>query len=363
MNSKQIHVLDGKIRTSFKRLKQNESELIELLQEMDQLMGYKLLGYASLWEYAVKALEMTEGQASAYITVSRKALEVRALDAALKSGELSVSKAKRVTALIHPGNAKEWIEKAKNLTQNELDRERWRFTSNDHLNPEMRARMQASGGQLYRVTLAVSGEFLNMLDEAQELLEIGSREIALEKVLADYLDKHDPVRRAERAAKKRKAHNVGSELPTEEPAQVGGEQSSKNQNQRISKTSDSTFLRNEDDKSTNPGNSSESALGWRENKRFKKAKSNIPRRIINQVHLRDRGRCQYRLPSGQLCQSRRGIHVHHLVPRIAGGRNEPENLLTLCASHHRLHHFLDELRLEADVVSLEGDLPSSDTVV
>ena len=355
MNSKEIHLLDSKIRSSFKRLKQNEAELITLLQEMDQLMGYKLLGYASLWEYAVKALQMTEGQASAYITVSRKALEVRALDAALKSGELSVSKAKRVTALIHPGNAKEWIEKAKNLTQNELDRERWRFASNDHLDSEMRARAQVSGGQLYRITLAVSADFLNFLDEAQELMEIGSREIALEKVLADYLDKHDPVRRAERAARKRGIQDSGNELSMEVPAKRRAEPNSN--------ISNSTFLRNEDDKSTHERESSSNSAKGSDTRRFKKAKSNIPRRIINQVHLRDRGRCQYRLPSGQLCQSRRGIHVHHLVPRIAGGKNEPENLLTLCASHHRLHHFLDELRLEADVVSLEGDLPSSDTVV
>src|SRR5690606_27884277 len=31
-------------------------------------------------------------------------------------------------------------------------------------------------------------------------------------------------------------------------------------------------------------------------------------------------------------------HVHHLVPRSAGGADDPANLITLCASCHAAHH-------------------------
>jgi hypothetical protein len=56
------------------------------------------------------------------------------------------------------------------------------------------------------------------------------------------------------------------------------------------------------------------------------------------VHLRDRGRCQYKLPSGKICGQRRWLHVHHLKPRAHGGTDEPDNLVTLCSAHHRMVH-------------------------
>src|SRR5687767_14332496 len=31
-------------------------------------------------------------------------------------------------------------------------------------------------------------------------------------------------------------------------------------------------------------------------------------------------------------------HVHHLIPRFAGGTDDPENLITLCAGCHAAHH-------------------------
>src|SRR4051812_32448144 len=98
MNAEKIFALDSEIRTTYESFQKNELKLLELFQEMNLLSGFHLLGFASLWEYAVKGLQMTESQASAYITVARKAMEVPALEAALQSGDLTVSKAKRITA-------------------------------------------------------------------------------------------------------------------------------------------------------------------------------------------------------------------------------------------------------------------------
>jgi hypothetical protein len=45
------------------------------------------------------------------------------------------------------------------------------------------------------------------------------------------------------------------------------------------------------------------------------------------------------------CRARRGLEVHHLVFRSHGGSDRPENLITLCATHHRLVlHELGALR-------------------
>ena len=50
--------------------------------------------------------------------------------------------------------------------------------------------------------------------------------------------------------------------------------------------------------------------------------------LQKQVLERDGGRCQ--VPG---C-SRAALHAHHIVFRSAGGRDVPENLVSLCPAHH-----------------------------
>jgi len=307
MNAERIHALHFEIQKTFKDLKSKESDLIHLLQQMDREFGYKLLGYASLWEYAVKGLSMTESQASTYIVVSRRSMQIPALNQALASGDLSVSKAKRIASAIQYGEAEEWIEKAKTLSQKELEREIFRCAPQGHLDPKMR-----QPDRLYRITLSVTDQFLNQLDEASELLGEITREIALEKILKEFLDKKDPVRRAERARAGEK-----SKGPT--------------------KGSLDFFA---------PQSPTQSSMNEPSSRKVPEKHSRyIPQSIQNMVHLRDRGRCQHQLPNGELCKSRRGIHLHHIECFVTEGSHDPENLRTYCGNHHRLIHFQEELRL------------------
>jgi len=46
---------------------------------------------------------------------------------------------------------------------------------------------------------------------------------------------------------------------------------------------------------------------------------------------RDQHRCSGRFLGGE-CSA--VLDVHHILPRSEGGTDEPENLLTLCHSHH-----------------------------
>lgn len=59
----------------------------------------------------------------------------------------------------------------------------------------------------------------------------------------------------------------------------------------------------------------------------------IPPRVRRAVLERDGHRCR---SAG--CGDARFLAVHHRTPREAGGTNDPENLLTLCASCHRAVH-------------------------
>ena len=53
---------------------------------------------------------------------------------------------------------------------------------------------------------------------------------------------------------------------------------------------------------------------------------------------RDGGRCQFIYQDGSQCDERKWTHQHHMIHRADGGPDTPENLITLCASHHRMVH-------------------------
>jgi hypothetical protein len=66
--------------------------------------------------------------------------------------------------------------------------------------------------------------------------------------------------------------------------------------------------------------------------------SSIPAHVRHEVNLRDKRQCQARNADGSICGCRRWTQLHHIILRSEGGKNTPENLITLCSAHHRLWH-------------------------
>ena len=59
--------------------------------------------------------------------------------------------------------------------------------------------------------------------------------------------------------------------------------------------------------------------------------ANIPNIIRKEVYRRDGFRCA-------LCDSTRGLQVHHVMARSQGGTNDAQNLITLCWRCHAIAH-------------------------
>lgn len=59
--------------------------------------------------------------------------------------------------------------------------------------------------------------------------------------------------------------------------------------------------------------------------------ANIPKNVRKHIYKRDGYRCA-------LCDSTRGIQIHHVLPRGQGGGDWPWNLITLCSCCHALAH-------------------------
>jgi 5-methylcytosine-specific restriction endonuclease McrA len=62
----------------------------------------------------------------------------------------------------------------------------------------------------------------------------------------------------------------------------------------------------------------------------------IPAHVKHQVIKRDQGQCAYH--SGSICcENRRWLDVHPIHHRADGGDHTLENLITLCSNHHKMY--------------------------
>ncbi len=73
--------------------------------------------------------------------------------------------------------------------------------------------------------------------------------------------------------------------------------------------------------------------------------------VEDQVNFRDQGRCAIEMPDGTKCGEAKWVHQHHIIPREHGGEDTLENLITLCAAHHRMVHKAIDLEIESEMES------------
>ena len=306
------NVLHTKALALSRRHRLVENHLIEVLGEIDRTRLFRALGHQSLFVYVVSSLSFSESTAYALITVARKAKEVSQLKAALREEKLSVARASRITSVLTAENATSLIAFAAQHTARETDREV--------------ARIAGNSGKEKRRALPVSDEVLDLLKRAQSLLATRKRkhlapQETLKLVLEDYLERHDPVKKAERAENRKiKSEALNSERSEFATVVPHGQPHNW---QSIDSATDSTDV-----------NASA---------RTKPVRSRRTRLTAGEKHAvfrRDGGRCAFVDASGLRCQSERWLHIHHVRRVSIGGGNNVENLSTLCSYHHDLVHQL-----------------------
>jgi hypothetical protein len=297
-----------------------EFDFITVLDQIDQRRCYRKLGFSSLFVYAVNALDLTEAVAYSYITVARKARGIPDLKEALRTQTISVAKASRIVSTLTCENAKHLIEFSRSYSARETEREV------ERLNPERR---NAKGQQ--------SAKIKELIRRAQSLLSTKSgRHVdankTLELVLEDFIERHDPVKKAERAmsrkvrrAKKTRIQTVEStNAPTNQNHLTGYAVATTAEPELCTYRVSATEMR----------------------KPFSAAEKHT-------VFATDKY-CTFVDASGKRCRNDRWLHIHHLRPVRNGGTNDPDNLTLLCAEHHDLVH---QLRFPLDArVSTQDQL-------
>lgn len=82
----------------------------------------------------------------------------------------------------------------------------------------------------------------------------------------------------------------------------------------------------------------------------------VSKTLLAALLFRDHNRCQY--PG---CTHTRWLHAHHIRSWLRGGRTDIDNLILLCAHHHRLVHDY-RYRIERDGTDLRFSQPNGQTI-
>lgn len=270
-----------------------ERELLSVLMDMDEKKIFLSLGFSGIFNYCRNALHFSESQAGYFSSIARKSRVVPELGKAVVSGELSISQARRLLSVINPRNQEEWIQKAGNMSQKQLEKEV--ATQNPRV-VEEKIKPVAENRHLLR--LGVSDRLLEKWERARSILSkkegrVINLEETLEGIVDIFLLKDDPVEKAKRSALR------------SEPA-------------------------------AKPNVASQPADFSRDGRKP------IPAKVKHEVNLRDGGNCT--VPG---CANNIFTELHHVKPVSHGGQNTVENIFTTCSAHHRLIHHRNEQSLQS----------------
>jgi hypothetical protein len=263
--------------------------------------GVHLAFGKKMFVYATEILGMEASVAYAYISVARACAKFPLLRKALSEGALTVSKAARLVSVLSSENADELVDFARSHPKREIEDEIVRR------NPRAgtRDRLRPLSGECDELKVRLKKSVSKDLKRAQTLNPSLDLSGVLEEVLAFYLQRKDPVRKAERAQRREQQRQL--------PAKTEG-------GDEHPAASDAGQLRAD-------------FVPGRKRKPLTAAETHA-------VHGRDRGQCTFVAPDGKRCQGDRWTEIHHIVPVQFGGSNELENLTTLCSFHHDLVHQL-----------------------
>src|ERR1700761_2544425 len=78
----------------------SEGELLGILTTMLEGNSFLSLGYKGLWDYCHRALKLSESQSTYFDKVAKKSITVPELKKEIQSGNLSLSKARRIEPVV-----------------------------------------------------------------------------------------------------------------------------------------------------------------------------------------------------------------------------------------------------------------------
>lgn len=314
LNEKE-RILHAKALAKASNYKKSHAELLGVITEVDKLRLFEKFLLTSTFAYCTQILKLSEDVTYTLIKISRVSEKVPELKIAIHNGSLSISNAKRIAPIVTPENKTEWIEKAKEFPQRKLEQE----VAKSFPKEAVQEKIKYVSENRVKLEAGLDEEVMNLIRKAQDLISqktksVETIETVLKEVLSEYIERNDPVQKAKRIENKnfkKVARNL-DKAPQAFKSKV------------------KPLL--------GYANSLPVSRRGAERPQISTQRSAIPAEVIHKINLRDNRKCQAQMLNGRICGNSRWLDYHHKIPVKLGGTNTIENLITLCAQHHRQLH-------------------------
>jgi len=316
---------------------QVHQSLCRSLQEMEQAQKcavlwfaeimsrhlYRDFGYSTINQYAMKELGFSKSRTGDFMRLARQLDKLPAVREAMSTGALGYTKAREIISVATPETQDNWLEAAKG-TRKELVHEVKKAKRAAKVDPNQGELMPAGPTVVAPKEMPVRFQMdLTPEQEArraalvERLHKLGGvpadrAELMLEGLAA--LVELKEEKRTPRGA-------LSSRPPVQIHVQENGE------------TGRLTVQTEAGERELNRVEAERIHCDAAVCKQGGRNTATIPPRMRREVLARDKHRCQ--APG---CGRTRFLEVHHIVSRQHGGNNQTANLMTLCASCHRLWH-------------------------
>jgi hypothetical protein len=312
-----------------------QSDMIDILGELDGDKTYLLFNANSLFAYCVKFHKLSEDVICNLIAIVRKSKLVPELKEAIRDGVLTVNNARKIAPVLTLENKSEWLELATTQTSKQIEK----AVAAENPKLAIQESLKYKTDDRLELKLGVSEEWTFALSRVKDLVsqqtsQNASTEESLLIAMNCFIRRHDPVEKAKRSAKRVNSKSA-LEISDEVLEPVVGDRPA------VEAISKSESESGEDHKNSDLSSKQTHDAGLRlsvarritEGPRHKLSSS-----IKNAVFLRDQGQCTFMNADGVRCACRRWLDVHHVVRMSLGGTNDLDNLRTLCSAHHRMVH-------------------------
>ena len=360
-----------------------EKNAVLWFAEIRQRQLYRRLGYSSLHQYAGEALGFSKSKTSQFIRLAEALDELPLLRESLAKGELSWTKAREVVKVATKRSQEQWVDEAKRTSNRELERKVAATRARSQRSHRGQGTLamggaDSGGGNGQGGQSSQSGQGgQDGLDGRDGLVEVpvtvnlrfAPDQYARYEALVEALHKKATRRNgagpesgsgaALRGLSREElvlgalaellAGAGGADGPDGGSADKDSGTKSGSSSLEFTRVNSSSPYQIVLYKCEECGRGQvETSQGSRELKPAKVAAAacdakvlvpgrrnhaTIPPAVRRAVLVRDRYRCQ--MPG---CGRTRFLEVHHKVARSAGGKNCPDNLITLCSACHQLQH-------------------------
>ena len=337
--------------TALAELRRAERSALLCFAEIQERKLYQELGYCSMQLYAQEALGFSRSKTFQFLKLAESFERLPKLKSAVAKGEVSWTKAREVVKVASHRSEARWIREAKTSSSRQLERKvvQAKAASEAKSSPQTSLLAPPAAGEGKRsltseplpveaqpVKLSLNftaeqfAQFESLLESLRKRGEKDSREELILAALDTMAQERSVGISGERALQ-----DSGEEAGGERRESPRGDWSSPRQIiiYRCENCGKASVQSSRGLLPLTAAEASAAECDARVLAPGERNRATIPPAMRREVLARDRHRCRVKG-----CGRAHFLEVHHLVPRSEGGENRPENLVTLCASCHRLLH-------------------------